>query len=80
MQPAGEPHFLLQAPLGRSRDSLAGYQETRDRISADLFDITDRISSQQWDDAEISELLIRLSASTNAEVELLSSFTAEAVS
>ena len=65
---------------GASRDSLAGYQETRDRISADLFDITDRISSQQWDDAEISELLIRLSASTNAEVGLLSSFTAEALS
>jgi 2-polyprenyl-6-methoxyphenol hydroxylase-like FAD-dependent oxidoreductase len=65
---------------GASLDALAGYQETRDRISGDLFDITDRISSQQWDDAEISELLIRLSASTNAEVELLSSLTAEPVS
>jgi flavin-dependent dehydrogenase len=65
---------------GASLDSLAGYQKTRDRISDDLFGITDRISSQQWDDAEISELLIRLSASMNAEVELLSSLTAEAVS
>jgi flavin-dependent dehydrogenase len=65
---------------GASLDALAGYQETRDRISDDLFGITDRISSQQWDDAEISELLIRLSASTNAEVELLSSLTAEPVS
>jgi flavin-dependent dehydrogenase len=62
-----------------SLDALAGYQETRDRISADLFDITDRIASQQWDDAEISELLIRLSASMNAEMELLSSLEVGAV-
>jgi flavin-dependent dehydrogenase len=65
---------------GATLDALAGNQETRDRISRDLFGNTDRISSQQWDDAEISELLIRLSASTNAEVELLSSLTAEPVS
>ncbi|HEX6656533.1 MAG TPA: hypothetical protein VF065_00545, partial [Ilumatobacter sp.] len=65
---------------GASRDALADYQETRDRISEDLFGITDRIASQQWDDAEISELLIRLSASTNAELELLNSFAAEPVS
>jgi flavin-dependent dehydrogenase len=61
---------------GASLDALAGYQETRDRISGDLFSITDRIASQQWDDAEISELLIRLSASMQAEVELLTSFSA----
>jgi flavin-dependent dehydrogenase len=64
---------------GASLDALAGYQETRDRISADLFDITDRIASQQWDDAEISELLIQLSASMNAEMELLSSLEVGAV-
>ncbi len=61
---------------GASLDALAGYQETRDRISGDLFSITDRIASQQWDDAEISELLIQLSASMQAEVELLTSFSA----
>ncbi len=61
---------------GASLDALAGYQETRDRISGDLFSITDRIASQQWDDAEMSELLIRLSASMQAEVELLTSFSA----
>jgi len=65
---------------GASVDALAGYQATRDRISADLFGITDRIASQQWDDAEISDLLIRLSASMQSEVELLSSFAAEPVS
>jgi 2-polyprenyl-6-methoxyphenol hydroxylase-like FAD-dependent oxidoreductase len=64
---------------GASLDALADYQSTRDRISGDLFDITDRIASQQWDDAEISDLLIRLSASMNAELQLLSSFEAEAV-
>ena len=45
---------------------------TRDRLSVDLFDIADRIASQQWDDAEISELLLQLSASMADEVELLS--------
>ena len=65
---------------GASRDALAGYQATRDRISSDLFDITDRIASQQWDAAEISELLIRLSASMQAEVELLTSFNAAVAS
>jgi 2-polyprenyl-6-methoxyphenol hydroxylase-like FAD-dependent oxidoreductase len=65
---------------GASLDAMAGYQETRDRISGDLFGITDRIASQRWDDAEIAELLIRLSASMQSEVELLSSFTAEALS
>jgi flavin-dependent dehydrogenase len=65
---------------GASLDALANYQQTRDRISEDLFDITDRIASQQWDDAEISELLIQLSASTNAELELLNSFAPEPVS
>jgi flavin-dependent dehydrogenase len=64
---------------GASLDALADYQSTRDRISDDLFDITDRIASQQWDEAEISDLLIRLSASMNAELQLLSSFEAEAV-
>jgi flavin-dependent dehydrogenase len=64
---------------GASRDALADYQETRDRISSDLFGITDRIAGQQWDDSEISDLLIRLSASMNAELELLGSFASEAV-
>jgi len=65
---------------GASLDALAGYQATRDGISGDLFGITDRIASQQWDDAEISELLIQLSASMQSEIELLSSFAAEPVS
>jgi flavin-dependent dehydrogenase len=65
---------------GAAVDALAGYQATRDRISADLFGITDRIASQQWDDVEISDLLIRLSASMHAEVELLTSFAGEPVS
>jgi flavin-dependent dehydrogenase len=65
---------------GASLEALAGYQATRDGISADLFGITDRIASQQWDDVEISDLLIQLSASMQSEVELLSSFTGEPVS
>ena len=68
------------AIIGASRDAMGSYQATRDRISGDLFDITDRIASQQWNDAEISELLIRLSASMQSEVELLTSFSAAVAS
>jgi 2-polyprenyl-6-methoxyphenol hydroxylase-like FAD-dependent oxidoreductase len=62
---------------GASLDALSHYQETRDGISGALFDITDRIASQQWNDAEISDLLIQLSASMNDELELLGSFASE---
>ncbi len=53
------------------RDELEQYQATRDRLSIPLFDITDRIASQEWDQAEIAELLIRLSAAMNDEVRTL---------
>ena len=53
------------------RHELEQYQATRDRLSIPLFDITDRIASQEWDQPEIAELLIRLSAAMNDEVRTL---------
>jgi flavin-dependent dehydrogenase len=58
------------------RDALAGYQATRDALSGELFDVMDVICGHRWTDAEIGELLLRLSASMSAEVDVLASLPA----
>jgi 2-polyprenyl-6-methoxyphenol hydroxylase-like FAD-dependent oxidoreductase len=55
----------------RDEDALAGYQATRDGLSAALFDITDVIAGHHWSDAEIPGLLLQVSAAMTAEVETL---------
>ena len=52
-------------------DALAGYQATRDALSLPLFEVIDTIASHQWTNAEIGDLLLRLSSSMAEEVELL---------
>jgi 2-polyprenyl-6-methoxyphenol hydroxylase-like FAD-dependent oxidoreductase len=42
--------------------ALAEYQATRDRLSADLFDVVDVIAGYRWTDHEIPGLLLQLSA------------------
>lgn len=49
-------------------DGLERYQANRDRLSVPLFDIVDRIASQQWGQTEIARLLRGLSASMTDEV------------
>ena len=51
--------------------ALAGYQATRDELSADLFEVTEVIAGHRWTDEEIAHLLIRLSRSMSAEVSAL---------
>jgi 2-polyprenyl-6-methoxyphenol hydroxylase-like FAD-dependent oxidoreductase len=55
-------------PLG---DALAGYQATRDRLSAPLFDVVDRIASHEWDQEEIARLLSTLMSALADEVEAI---------
>ena len=57
-------------------DALAGYQATRDALSLPLFDVIDTIASHQWTDAEIGDLLLRLSSAMTDEVELLAGLDA----
>jgi 2-polyprenyl-6-methoxyphenol hydroxylase-like FAD-dependent oxidoreductase len=57
-------------------DALAGYQASRDRLSEQLFWITDTIASHRWTDAEIGPLLRQLSASMADEVDVLASLDA----
>jgi 2-polyprenyl-6-methoxyphenol hydroxylase-like FAD-dependent oxidoreductase len=68
-------HAVIAASGGdvSRAEALAGYQEQRDRVSLDLFEVTDTIASQQWDDDEIGALLLRLSASMAAEVDAIAS-------
>ena len=53
------------------QDSLAAYQAQRDELSSELFAVTEEIAGHQWTDDEILDLLLRLSASMNDEIELL---------
>jgi 2-polyprenyl-6-methoxyphenol hydroxylase-like FAD-dependent oxidoreductase len=51
--------------------ALAGYGATRDRLSEELFSVTDAIASFRWDAAEAGALLLALSSSMADEVETL---------
>jgi hypothetical protein len=51
--------------------ALAAYQAQRDELSTELFDVVDVIAGHRWTDAEISGLLLRLSAAMADEVEML---------
>ncbi len=64
---------------GSLDDALENYQTERDRLSIPLFDIVDHISSQQWDDTEIADLLLHLSSVMTEEVEALAALTPEPV-
>jgi 2-polyprenyl-6-methoxyphenol hydroxylase-like FAD-dependent oxidoreductase len=56
--------------------ALAEYQATRDALSLPLFEVVDTIASHQWTNAEIGDLLRRLSSSMADEVELLAGLDA----
>jgi 2-polyprenyl-6-methoxyphenol hydroxylase-like FAD-dependent oxidoreductase len=55
----------------REDEALAGYQETRDALSAALFDVMNVIAGHRWTDEEIPGLLLQLSAAMTDEVEAL---------
>jgi 2-polyprenyl-6-methoxyphenol hydroxylase-like FAD-dependent oxidoreductase len=59
--------------------ALRGYQETRDRISFRLFDVTDALASFAWNDDEIGGLLLEMSGSMNDEVAHVASLDEVAV-
>ena len=60
-------------------EALADYQATRDRLSRQLFDVTDTIASQHWTADEIPGLLIQLSSAMAEEVETLAALDAVVV-
>lgn len=60
---------VISAP--RSTDALRDYERTRDRLSAPLFDLTDRIAGYRWDLPELREMLLELSEAMRPEVAAL---------
>jgi flavin-dependent dehydrogenase len=63
---------LAAPPGGTARaDALRDYQDTRDRLSDDVADITERIASYAWDLAELHDLLPALSRAMHPEVQTL---------
>ena len=62
---------VISAP--RSLEALRDYERTRDRLSAPLFDLTDRIAGYRWDLPELREMLRELSEAMRPEVAVLKS-------
>jgi 2-polyprenyl-6-methoxyphenol hydroxylase-like FAD-dependent oxidoreductase len=58
------------------RDALAGYQATRDSLSAALFDVIDVIAGHGWTDDEIGVLLRQLTEAMGDEVETIAALPA----
>lgn len=57
------------------RGELATYQEARDALSEELFEITDRIASFDWDLGELGALHRRLGRALRAETEAITEWT-----
>jgi flavin-dependent dehydrogenase len=51
--------------------ALDAYQDQRDRLSTQLFEVSDEIAAYDWDIGQVQRLLRRVSASMTDEVELL---------
>ena len=63
--------LLAAADGADERVSLAGYQDTRDRLSGELFSVTERVAAYDWDDDDLGLLLRRVSAAMSDEVDFL---------
>ena len=58
----------IGAPDAAAQASLEAYHHVRDRLSSELFAITDRVASGTWTDDEIPGLLRAMSVATTDEV------------
>jgi flavin-dependent dehydrogenase len=72
-----DAELLAHAVAAGSSAALAGYQILRDRMSGDLFDVTDRIASFDWDLDRVKQLHLTLSKQMNREVEQMTRFDAQ---
>lgn len=66
-----DAEMLARAIATDSEAALAGYQSTRDRLSAGLFDVTDRIASFAWDLPTLKEWHLYMSDEMRREVRWL---------
>jgi flavin-dependent dehydrogenase len=66
-----DAELLARAVERGGERALAEYEEARDALSSRLFDITDRIASLEWDEAELKTLHRALSDEMKREVRAL---------
>jgi menaquinone-9 beta-reductase len=57
-----------------SADALAGYQEERDAISSDLFEVTDSIASHAWSVDELKGLHLALNEAMRRDLAVIGAF------
>jgi flavin-dependent dehydrogenase len=64
---------VLREPHGGSvqLDALRGYQHARDELSAELFDVTERIAGYRWNLVELRGHLKALSLAMRPELDAL---------
>jgi flavin-dependent dehydrogenase len=69
---------VLEAMSGARPEAvaLAAYESTRDRLSAQLFQVSDEVAAYDWDLEEVPGLMRRVSAAMTDEVEYLESLPA----
>ncbi|HEX6148526.1 NAD(P)/FAD-dependent oxidoreductase [Nocardioides sp.] len=70
----------LLAVLGGTPDAVAlrGYQETRDRLSRRLFEVTEQVAAYDWGPDRVQTLLRRVSSAMSDEVDHLQSLPVRA--
>jgi 2-polyprenyl-6-methoxyphenol hydroxylase-like FAD-dependent oxidoreductase len=64
-----EAEFLTRAVMEGSDDALGSYQATRDERVRGLLDVTDQISSFEWDMEEVKEQHLVLAREMNSQVD-----------
>ncbi len=74
-----DAELLARAVVQGGDDALAGYQATRNELVRGLLDVTDAISSFDWDLDEAKELHLTLSREMNREIELIRTLDEEFV-
>lgn len=66
-----DAELVARAVVRGSGEALAEYETTRNELSRDLMEITDRLASLAWSLQEAKELHLALSRAMNAEVDHL---------
>ena len=74
-----DAELLARAVVEGGDDALADYEATRDKMVKGLLDVTDAISSFEWDLEEVKDLHLVLSKEMNAEVDVMRGWDQEFV-
>ncbi len=68
-----DAELLANAVVTGTDEALAGYQSERDELAVEFLDLSDQISSFEWDLERLKELLYQLSKLMGREYDLVRS-------